>query len=198
MLVLSSRPAEACSCCGASTTRRLVGWTEAGGAVALEFSSDAACELRRAIEVWHAGSAAPAGCYDLFRDPDRRVACDAIEWERLSASAKPASDRIRGRFATRPALPASRVRLRKQRPDPQSATLQLEVEVEVGGTWTRVWHGMTTSRETVSRLDGRVEPMPLEVTLWPSPRGDRGLLLLENVPRGSNFETEVHWVALPR
>lgn len=194
LLLASPEPAEACACCSAVTTMKPLGWTEAGGAILLEQTSNVACERLHQLVVWHVGKAAPAGCYDLLGNPDTRVACASpgspADGPR---AAKPRRSQAEQTFVRAAApLDASKVRLKSRPapaapPDSSAARFRLAVEVEAGGTWRQVWSGA---------LDG-VRAGSFGATLWPSPRGDRALLLLTYANSGTaNRAVLAHWVQL--
>jgi hypothetical protein len=196
LLLLLARPerADACACCGAVTAMKPLGWTEAGGAVLLEQTSNAACVRQHELVVWHVGKAAPAGCYDLLGNPDTRVACGTGDAARQAYDVKPRRSQAEKTFPRAPSkLEASKVRMKSRvtvaaGTKAYGASLRVEVEVETGGTWQQVWSGALED----------VREGTLGVTLWPTPGGDRALMLLRAVYGGTAHTADtVHWVQLP-
>jgi hypothetical protein len=193
-LLIASRTADACSCCDWSLGRTPIGWTRAGGAVLIDMSSNAACSKTHLLEVWTIGAAEPAGCYDLLEDPEARVEC-GIGASGFSAPERPSSQVKR--FATKAiALPASSVRLRKQ-PIARREELRVTVEVLTKRGWRRLWSSTVHSIEEFTDPAGVTQAMPLDVTVWPNPRGDRALVLIANDRQGSGWPTTVHWAEIP-
>lgn len=191
-IVATPRVTEACACCDSQTLRTPIGWTTSGGEVMIDMTSNAACSWTHQLEVWTIGATEPAGCYDLFADPDEPVGCGIAAYDDTAQERR--SSQIK-RFAKKAAqLPRSSVRLRKRRVDD---SLRVTVDVLTTGGWKRLWSSKIASREAYVDPAGRRETAPLLGTVWPSPRGERALLLVENVAAGSGWSTMVYWVELP-
>jgi hypothetical protein len=173
-----------------------LGWTEAGGAILLEQRSNVACERLHQLVVWHVDKAAPAGCYDLLGNSDTRVACSSAGTPATpeARAAKVRRSQAERAFPRAPSqLEASKVRVKSRSASAAPAhhvttSFRVSVEVEVGGTWRQVWSGALEE----------VRAGSFGATLWPSPRGDRALMLLTYMSAGTaNGEVRAHWVPLP-
>jgi hypothetical protein len=208
MTVLGARieTAEACACCDAVTTYTPVGWTEAGGALLIEMTSNAACEHVHRLEIWHVGANGPAGCYDLNGDPDKRTACNSPgdPADSSAAASTPPSSRLQ-HFPRKPVRLEPRLfRVRQQVATPDGRRiLSVQVEVAANGTWRRVWKGTVETSTWSHYFDGgdtdlSEDPPPIDVTLWPNPRRDRALLRLTYVrPGNGDMDALLTWVELP-
>jgi hypothetical protein len=179
--------AEACACCDATTTVQPLGWTAPGGALLLRYQSDVACEQVDLLMVWHAGADAPAGCYDMRVDPDKRIECDYFSYASPGAARRPS--KISSHFSRPPSeLPRGDVRVRRARRGAAEDDPSWTVEVRVAGAWHRVWHGS---------LSSATEDRP-SVSVWPNPRGDRAMLLLGYTTVGNgNGLVDTAWISLP-
>jgi hypothetical protein len=164
------------------------GWTEAGGALLVEYQSNLACEQVDLLMVWHTGGEEPAGCYDLRLDPDQRIACSMTSDAPPDATPRPS--KVSTHFS-RPAteLPRRDVRVRRARLGGAAAEHpSWTVEIRVAGTWRRVWRGS---------LEHATADRP-HVSVWPNPRGDRAMLLVNYTTAGNgNDAVETAWIALP-
>jgi hypothetical protein len=186
-VLLAPGAAEACACCDAGFTRTPVGWSEAGGAVLVDMDTDVACEPRRALEIWRIGDTEPSACFDLHGDPDKRIACEDVETPPHPRKPPRRGSRAPKAFprqATK--LPADRVRVLTTRTSGQPDQRRIAVSVERDGSWKRVWSG------TVEPVGGRVE-----AAVWPNPRGDRALLVIQYRMVGTNNQAaDVTWIQL--
>jgi hypothetical protein len=194
-----STPADACACCDASTHRNPVGWTEAGGAILIEMTTNAGCSNHHVLEVWPVGASSPSGCYDVLADdPDKRNECELTDHER-SAKVKTSSQLKRfPRAAT--ALDPKLVRLSKRRLMTERASLEVTVEVLTSVGWRRVLRTTIDASEMYGAANGADVAVPVSVTIWPNARGDRAALLIENEdvsPGTGNWATTVRWIELP-
>ncbi len=197
ILLLFARPerADACACCGASNTLKPLGWTKAGGAVLLEQTSNAACERLHQLVVWHVGKASPAGCYDLLGNPDTRIACQSPgspPQDPPAGGKQPRRSHAEKTFPRAPSrLDASKVRVKSQKIGTAAAfgaSFRVSVAVESGGTWQQIWSGKLAD----------VREGTIGATVWPTPSGDRALLLVTAVYGGTAYhDTAAHWVQLP-
>lgn len=193
-IIGTRQTAEACACCGSETTRTPIGWTTAGGAVMIDMTSNAACSKTHKLEVWTIGATDPAGCYDLLDDPEKRGDC-GIGADDFSAKERPSSQ-VKRFGTTATALPASSVRVTKQRVA-ASEDLRVAVDVLTIRGWQRLWSSTVRSGEAFTGGAGQTHPAPLELTVWPNPRGDRAMMLIENEDGGGGSTTMVRWVKLP-
>jgi hypothetical protein len=187
-LVGRTARAEACACCDASTTAQPLGWTDAGGALLLRYRSDVACEQVDLLMVWHVGADAPAGCYDPRLDPDKRISCESISDVPPGTASRPS--KISGHFTRPPVeLPRGDVRVRRaRRGGAEDNDPSWTVELRVAGAWHRVWRGA---------LESATEARP-SVSVWPNPRGDRAMLLLDYTTAGNgNGVVTSAWIELP-
>jgi hypothetical protein len=196
-------PAAACACCDSITTYTPIGWTDAGGALLIQMRSDAGCEVTAQLEIWHVGAPAPAGCYDLYGDPEQRVECGSSH----SSSASPPahSSRVK-QFPRAPVqLDARRVRVSETHV-PNAEPLRLtRIAVEVVGRDgpKRVWVGAVESyagpaHDNDADVIASNAPPPIMISLFPNPRRDRALLRIEyKRPGNGNTDAKLVWVELP-
>lgn len=187
------RVAEACSCCGSVTMSRPVGWSQAGGALLIETTSNAGCSNHHVLEVWVVGTSEAAGCYDLLDDPERRIACGLTDHPR-DAQLRTSSQTARfPRAAT--ALPDSDVRVRNTVAR-AGGTGEATVDVMTAHGWARVW---STAHEQLdeNRQVNRDFALPVDVSVWPNPRGDRALLLITSIVGSGHHVVAMRWVEMP-
>ena len=175
LLALSYERAEACACCDAKMSRKPIGWNAAGDTILLDTYDDVACEPHQRYEVWRAGAAAPAGCYDRTSNADKRSTCDPVL----------ADDTRKKKFPHKPAqLAGAKLKVKTASGKDADGDDALRVTVQLGGMQI-----LSEDFTGVSHFVG--------VTAWPSPKGDRVLLLVSYTERGSGNESvDVRWAAL--
>ncbi len=185
-IVQRTTPAEACSCCGAGFSRTPIGWS-ADGAILLHRTDNAACEFTAALEVWTVDAERPERCYDLRADPEVEIACSEVI-SRTDGTARPIPRSVRKRFAKAPVrVPASRFRVKQEwtKPDAESGELAIVLDLATNGRWVRVWSGTIHAGAAKAK-----------VSLWPNPKGDRVLVLVDYRQAGStNQQIDAHWAA---
>lgn len=200
--------AMACACCDRGSTREILGWSESGRSAIVRFETQA-CENHVALEVWRQGRNAPATCFDLFSDdPNASVECSAIIDGAYETTPRP-SRRTRAYPAAVQQLHPADIRAHAWRTrlvddeETYARPVELQVEVRVRGEWTRVFEGRfytgRPERYDIPMAFQYVE-LPLEVSVWPNPQGDRALLAVSghNVAPGmGEWPTTLHWVHLP-
>ncbi len=208
------RSAEACACCDGSTTRTVKGWSKTGRTLLVETEDWSACEQTIQLELYRVNHGRPAGCYDLFGDPDRKIACDKVEAPE-DFEAKPRRSAIERRFT--PAEPIAQRYVRSwRRPAPPPATpssdgdddafdghLEAEtmvVELWTGTAWQEVWRGQVSENRYPGEADEPELSAPLKVEVWPAPGGERAALLVRNDytdPSFGHFYDHVIWIDVP-
>jgi hypothetical protein len=183
ILGISAERADACACCDAQHDKKVVGWSDAGGAVLIE-ANTRGCEPTSVLMVYPLGVKEPSGCYDLLSAPDKRVACADIKPDE-DGKAKAKKSKIPKQFG-KPAtqLEAARIKLHSKLEKPDEIAKRTKVEVDGKLVLNELF-------EDASHVD--------KVTAWPNARGDRALLLIEYTEHGTNNQqVAVRWIELPK
>lgn len=207
-LVATESIALACACCDRGSTREIIGWSASGRSALVRYETQA-CEQYVAMEVWRTGRDAPATCFDLLSEtPDAPIACSSIT-DGMHETAERRS--TRSRHYPQPALqlhPADvRARAWRARPGENDESyvspVELQIEIRVAGAWRRVWdgrfHAGRPERYDIPVAFQYVE-QPLEVSVWPSPNGERALLAVSGhdiAPGFGEWPTTLYWITLP-
>lgn len=201
ILLAAYERADACACCDSSTTRTPIGWTEAGGALVIAMSTNAACEFREAYEIWPINASQPSACYDRYgADPDKRTTCDFEGLEaKTDGSVLRTTTKIQ-RFSRKPITLPSRVVVIRDKTEPD-VKARVVVEIDVGGTWKRAWTGTVRSPTTITDAAGRTYKITVAATIYPNVRGDRAAMLMtgeDSAPGMGHWATTVRWIDVPK
>jgi hypothetical protein len=188
-LGLATERADACACCDGDDRKRPIGWTSAGGALLIDTYVERACEPRHSLQIWPVGAATPSACYDLYGDPQKRIACDMVSTPDDPRRQAKASTRVAHFPVTPTKLDAAKLKiLRSWQHDPNGVPSGLLVTVEI-----------EDKRVLRELLTGISESSSVSVTAWPNPRGDRAVLLIGYREQGSGHHvTDVRWVELKK
>lgn len=187
LLGWSAERADACACCDAKTSRKPVGWSDAGDTILFDVTASTGCEPRRMLEIWKAGADEPAGCYDLYGDPEKQIACADLS-SNLDGKKKLKTSKQVKQYPKKPVqLAAGKVKVRKvpaKDEDGNEAGVKITVEID----------GKQVLNEEFSEVNrfGKV-------TAWPNAKNDRVVLLVSYTVRGTNNEAvAVRWVELSK
>ncbi|MFT5358941.1 MAG: hypothetical protein ACI9KE_006182 [Polyangiales bacterium] len=218
LIGLTPSVAEACACCDGHAERTVVGWS-ASGQTALVNHRSFGCVDTHSLELLRAGQAEPVGCFDVYSArPDRRVDCASLTpgYDRFPPEGRPTSSpRVADYSGAAQQVDAAHVRATLHRfaaTEDESLRVQLRVEVRAGGRWTEVHrqevqlgrpeHGADIGDLPESEQRVAAVPQPVEVHIWPSPQGQRGLVEVggynvDPAPGIGLYSETMHWVHLP-
>jgi hypothetical protein len=193
-MLLAPDDAHACGCCGGWSARIPLGWSESGSSVLVAHDTQVLCLTSSALEVWSRWDDEPITCFDRQDDPDRPVACDAVQ----ALDHPTIRSSRRGAFYPREArvLPRSIVRVTSRG---QGVSRAVRIDVRAGDAWLAVWSG------DVLFSDDYEAPLPILVDIWPSPAAPKALLRIQGAldPTREGHEspflhTRLVWIDLPR
>lgn len=191
-VTVRAQRAEACACCDAKYKRTPIGW-DASGAVLIDAADTVACEPKKRLEVYSAGSEEPSGCFDMYGDPEKEIACgDITSAGSPKDKPKKASKAAKKRFAKAPTrMSGTKFRVKQAWRDPDSPSeLEVVVELRTKDGWTSGWSGTITPTTDKPKVK-------LDVSLWPDPKGERAVVILGYVTHGTgNQQVDVRWVPI--
>ena len=165
-------------------SRTPIGWNAAGDTVLIDTYNDVACEPRHAYEMWKVDKADPTACFDRFGDVDKQVPCDEVTTDDQRKKKPKVTARVKD-YPTKPTqLAGAKLKVKTSVKDPDNADGRVKVTVTLGGKQI-----LSEELRRVAHFRG--------VTAWPSPKGDRVMLLVSYSQHGSgNDVIEVRWASL--
>ncbi len=197
---------EACACCDFVSKRTPVAWSKAGDQVLVHSVDRSGCGRRYAVEYWRVGESSPSACHDLLGDPSVVLPCSELRngnvGENLALTPLAIKDFVLPPGFVIPAsLSPHAVRLGGKAERRSTGTMRSGVgvvEVQWNGSWLPLWHGTVIQADRYPADNSGPYPMPLVVTLLPSPVGGRALLTIDNAFGGNFWTTAFVWVELPK
>ncbi|MEM6990384.1 MAG: tetratricopeptide repeat protein [Myxococcota bacterium] len=186
-------------------TRKPLGWSKSGKTLLVKKRVDTETLDSEQLELWRLGAANPAGCYNTYRDPNRKVRCDEESFqEDWDSPVLPSS--IPAMFGPAPALDARYIRAtRHPLPDDVEERDTIVVHIWTGKGWREVWRGV--AKEQRFRYDDHESDDPADLDEWatpltvevvPAPDGRKAALLVQSVAEVFEYHDDLHWIDLPR
>ncbi len=217
--------ASACACCDGVQTAVPLSWSADGQGVIVQYTDHTGCRLVEAVMALNRIGPTDtvktrSAYYDLNAAKEKvtlpletlDTAVDRAEANLKQVQHTPADT---GLVATHPkpaaALPPAAFRVVKRKAtaaeldadevDTDSpwgkAYRHLTVQVRHGKAWVTAWQGLVPEVPECPPASGKCRAVPVRVTVWPSPAGAWGLVLVKSHGQQA-FTTDVHPVALPQ
>jgi MYXO-CTERM domain-containing protein len=198
-LSLRATTAEACACCDGTTEREPLAWSPAGDRLLVRAEVYRGCQRTVALEVWPAGAAAPAHCYDLLANPDAAVACDALQADPTRPPG--ASQQVASFSVPVTSIPPASLRVSYARLQTEPIVrVRLDVALATAGFAALGSYEVFEYFYASEAGDDPGGYIPLEVAVLPAPKGQRAALLLSgdnSEPGIGHRAATLHWIDLP-